>query len=94
LGEETGYRYLYYVVSENVIGATVDQDYVMLPIENNNVASNDSSSPILVKNKNIKFKLPETGGGGTGRIYFFGGVLTAIGIISLSALYRRKRRRV
>ena len=94
LGEETGYRYLYYVVSENVIGATVDQDYVMLPIENNNVASNDESSPILVKNKNIKFKLPETGGGGTGRIYFFGGVLTAIGIISLSALYRRKRRRV
>ncbi len=94
LGEETGYRYLYYVVSENVIGATVDQDYVMLPIENNNVASNDESSPILVKNKNIKFKLPETGGGGKDRIYFFGGVLTAIGIISLSALYRRKRRRV
>jgi len=88
-------RYLYYVEETDVGGGlTVGSDYILLPIENNNVASNDSSTPILVKNKNIKFKLPETGGGGTGRIYFFGGVLTAIGIISLSALYRRKRRRV
>ena len=92
--EQDGYRYIYYVASETVNGATVDVDYIMLPIENDYVASNNESTPILVKNKNIKFKLPETGGGGTGRIYFFGGVLTAIGIISLSALYRRKRRRV
>lgn len=88
-------RYLYYVEETAVGGGlTVGSDYILLPIENNNVASNDESTPILVKNKNIKFTLPETGGGGTGRIYIFGGVLTAIGIISLSALYRRKRRRV
>ncbi|SEH52823.1 fibro-slime domain-containing protein [Ruminococcus flavefaciens] len=88
-------RYLYYVEETAVGGGlTVGSDYILLPIENNNVASNDESTPILVKNKNIKFTLPETGGGGTGRIYIFGGVLTVIGIISLSALYRRKRRRV
>jgi LPXTG-motif cell wall-anchored protein len=76
-----------------VSGATENEDYIMLPVENQNVASNDESTPILVKNKSIVYKLPTTGGSGTGRIYFLGGIFTIIGIISGSALYRHKRRR-
>ncbi|WP_295093677.1 carbohydrate binding domain-containing protein, partial [Ruminococcus sp.] len=93
LGEDANHRYIYYVASETVSGATENEDYIMLPVENQNVASNDESTPILVKNKSIVYKLPTTGGSGTGRIYFLGGIFTIIGIISGSALYRHKRRR-
>lgn len=93
LDEEPGYRYIYYVGGETVNGAILNEDYILLPVENQYVASNDETTPILVKNKSIRFKLPSTGGSGPGRIYFLGGIFTVIGIISGSALYRRKRRR-
>ena len=86
-------RYIYYVEETGVDGMVSGVDYIV-SYENNNVATNDADTPIIVKNKCIRYRLPETGGSGTGRIYFFGFVLTAIGIISGSALYRRKRRRV
>ena len=92
LDEEPGYRYIYYVGGETVNGAILNEDYILLPVENQYVASNDETTPILVKNKSIRFKLPSTGGSGPGRIYFLGGIFTVIGIISGSALYRRKRR--
>lgn len=57
------------------------------------VSTNTSDTPILVTNNYIWYSLPATGGSGTGRIYFLGFVLTVTGIISGSALYRRKRRR-
>jgi LPXTG-motif cell wall-anchored protein len=57
------------------------------------VSTNTEQSPILVKNKYIWYKLPATGGRGTTGIYILGSILTAIGILSGSALYRRKRRR-
>ena len=86
-------RYIYYVEETGVDGMDSGVDYIV-SYENNNVATNDADTPIIVKNKCIRYRLPETGGSGTGRIYFYGIVLTAIGIISGSALYRRKRRRV
>lgn len=86
-------RYIYYVEETGVDGMVSGVDYIV-SYENNNVATNDADTPIIVKNKCIRYRLPETGGSGTDRIYFFGFVLTAIGIISGSALYRRKRRRV
>lgn len=86
-------RYIYYVEETGVDGMVSGMDYIV-SYENNNVATNDADTPIIVKNKCIRYRLPETGGSGTGRIYFYGIVLTAIGIISGSALYRRKRRRV
>ncbi len=58
------------------------------------VSTNTEQSPILVTNKYIWYKLPATGGRGTTGIYILGSMLTAIGILSGSALYRRKRRRV
>lgn len=70
-----------------------DENY-LVTYSGNDVASNLQASPILVTNEYIWYKLPATGGHGTGRIYFLGGIFTAIGIISGSALYRRKRRRV
>ncbi|WP_080770495.1 carbohydrate binding domain-containing protein [Ruminococcus flavefaciens] len=93
LKEDEHYRYIYYVGGETVNGATLNEDYILLPVENQYVASNDETTPILVKNKSIRFKLPSTGGSGPGRIYFLGGIFTVIGILSGSALYRRKRRR-
>ena len=89
-------RYIYYVVPEDevVSDMTEGTDYLLLGCENNNVATNDAEHPILVKNKCIRYRLPETGGGGRRSIYIFGSLLTAIGIISGSALYRRKRRRI
>ena len=86
-------RYIYYVEETGVDGMVSGVDYIV-SYENNNVATNDADTPIIVKNKCIRYRLPETGGSGTGRIYFYGIVLTAMGIISGSALYRRKRRRV
>ncbi|WP_455529621.1 fibro-slime domain-containing protein [Ruminococcus sp.] len=86
-------RYIYYVEETGVDGMDSGVDYIV-SYENNNVATNDADTPIIVKNKCIRYRLPETGGSGTGRIYFYGIVLTAMGIISGSALYRRKRRRV
>jgi hypothetical protein len=86
-------RYIYYVEETGVDGMVSGVDYIV-SYENNNVATNDADTPIIVKNKCIRYRLPETGGSGTGRIYFYGIVLTAIGIISGSALYRRKRRRL
>ena len=89
-------RYIYYVVPEDevVSDMTEGTDYLLLGCENNNVATNDAEHPILVKNKCIRYRLPETGGGGRRSIYIFGSLLTAIGIISGSAFYRRKRRRI
>ncbi len=71
-----------------------DDENFIVSYSNNDVASNTVSTPILITNKYIWYKLPATGGCGTDRIYFFGIVFTSIGIISGAALYRRKRRRV
>ena len=87
------YRYVYYVDSETVNGKTVDVDYILLPIENNYVSANDEDTPIKVKNKNISFRLPATGGSGTVGIYVGGAVLITISLLSGYAVYRQKRRR-
>ena len=71
-----------------------DDENFIVSYSNNDVASNTVSTPILITNKYIWYKLPATGGCGTDRIYFFGVVFTSIGIISGAVLYRRKRRRV
>ena len=71
-----------------------EHDDYIISYDRQFVSTNTEQSPILVKNKYIWYKLPATGGRGTVRIYFFGSVLTAIGILSVSALYRRRRRRV
>ena len=91
--EDNNYRYIYYIASETVNGATLGEDYILLPIENNNVSANDENTPILVKNQNIRFKLPATGGRGTGGIYIAGTVLIIISLLSGYAVYRQKRRR-
>jgi len=90
------YRYVYYVASETVGGVgdkTEGVDYILLPIENNYVSANDADTPILVKNQNIRFKLPATGGRGTVGIYVVGTVLITISLFSGYAVYRQKRRR-
>ncbi|MCR4638792.1 carbohydrate binding domain-containing protein [Ruminococcus sp.] len=74
-------------------GHDSDDSYIAT-YSNYDVATNTQETPILVTNEYIWYKLPATGGSGTGRIYFLGCMFTAIGIISGSALYRRKRRRV
>ena len=103
--EQTGYRYRYYI-EEKWIGSSSNQvvkngdeiqsqdgEYLVTYL-GNNVATNDADNPIVVNNRNISYRLPETGGRGKGRIYLFGSLLTSIGIISCSAIYRRRRRRV
>ncbi|SHM86302.1 fibro-slime domain-containing protein [Ruminococcus flavefaciens] len=87
LNESSNRVYKYYVV-ESPLG----DDYVVTYL-NDYVPTNTADDPIIIKNKYILYRLPATGGSGTGRIYFLGFVLTATGIISGSALYRRKRRR-
>ena len=74
------------VISEN-------SDYI-ISYSKDFVPTNTEETPILVKNEYMWYKLPATGGSGTRRIYFLGGIFTAIGIISGSVFYRRKRRRV
>jgi hypothetical protein len=105
--EESGYRYRYYI-EEQWIGDssnTVDFDSTeniwksddegfIVSYSGNMVETNDENNPIIVNNRSIRYRLPETGGGGRERIYFFGTLLTAMGIISGSALYRRRRRRI
>ena len=109
LDEDPEYLYRYWVeevkigdgnVSSTIV--TVDGNKVVRSTYDNYtiaydrqfVSTNTSDTPILVTNNYIWYSLPATGGSGTGRIYFFGFVLTVTGIISVSALYRRKRRRV
>lgn len=87
------YRYVYYVASETLGDKTEGVDYILLPIENNYVSANDADTPILVKNQNIRFKLPATGGRGTVGIYVVGTVLITISLFSGYAVYRQKRRR-
>jgi LPXTG-motif cell wall-anchored protein len=107
LNEATGKRYIYYIEETDVrdgnkvIDITNASDHksgeakdYLVTYSGNDVAANDENNPILITNEYIWYKLPATGGSGTGRIYFLGGIFTAIGIISGSALYRRKRRRV
>ena len=105
--EASGYRYRYYIEeqwigdSSNTVGydsteniwKSSDEGFIV-SYSGNMVETNDEDNPIIVNNRSIRYRLPETGGGGRGRIYFFGTLLTAMGIISGSALYRRKRRRV
>lgn len=107
LNEVEGKRYIYYIEEtavndgNKVIAITNANDHksgeandYLVTYSGNDVAANDENNPILITNEYIWYKLPATGGSGTGRIYFLGGIFTAIGIISGSALYRRKRRRV
>ncbi|MBP5579714.1 MAG: carbohydrate binding domain-containing protein [Ruminococcus sp.] len=105
--EASGYRYRYYIEeqwigdSSNTVGydsteniwKSSDEGFIV-SYSGNMVETNDEDNPIIVNNRSIRYRLPETGGGGRGRIYFFGTLLTAIGIISGSALYRRRRRRI
>ena len=102
--EASGYRYRYYIEeqwigdSSNTVGydsteniwKSSDEGFIV-SYSGNMVETNDEDNPIIVNNRSIRYRLPETGGGGRGRIYFFGTLLTAMGIISGSALYRRKR---
>ena len=67
-------------------------DYLVTYI-GNDVAANDADDPIVVENAYIWYKLPATGGHGSRRIYLFGAVFTVVGTISLSVLYRRRRKR-
>lgn len=107
LNEATGKRYIYYIEEtavhdgNKVIAITNANDHksgeandYLVTYSGNDVAANDENNPILITNEYIWYKLPATGGSGTGRIYFLGGIFTAIGILSGSVLYRRKRRRV
>lgn len=107
LNEVAGKRYIYYIEEtavhdgNKVIAITNASDHksgeaddYLVTYSGNDVAANDENNPILITNEYIWYKLPATGGSGTGRIYFLGGIFTAIGIISGSVLYRRKRRRV
>ena len=103
--EESGYRYRYYI-AEQWIGNSANTviydnnewkssngEYIV-SYSDNMVETNDTDNPIIINNRNIRYKLPQTGGGGRKSIYILGTLLTAIGIISGSALYRRKRRRI
>lgn len=107
LNEVEGNRYIYYIEEtavhdgNKVIAITNASDHksgeaddYLVTYSGNDVAANDENNPILITNEYIWYKLPATGGSGTGRIYFLGGIFTAIGILSGSVLYRRKRRRV
>jgi hypothetical protein len=97
ISEDNNYLYQYHIEEVAILdsnGNPVNMDDYLITYSGNDVATNDADNPITVTNKYIWYKLPATGGSGTGRIYFFGFVLTVTGIISVSALYRRKRRRV
>ena len=59
---------------------------------NNDVASNSADTPIVVKNKNIWYRLPETGGFGTDAFYGAGLLLITTGLIGGYALKKRERR--
>lgn len=78
----------------NTRKVTSDNSDYIISYSRDFVPTNTEETPILVKNEYMWYKLPATGGSGTGRIYFLGGIFTAIGIISGSVFYRRKRRRV
>ena len=85
-----------YLISENSTTHDLmssDGNY-LVTYSGNDIANNTSNTPILVTNKYIWYTLPTTGGQGTTSIYILGSILTAIGLFSGSALYRRKRRRV
>ena len=59
---------------------------------NNDVASNSADTPIVVKNKNIWYRLPETGGFGTDAVYGAGLFLITTGLIGTYAVRKRERR--
>lgn len=82
------------VTNLNTRKVTSDNSDYIISYSRDFVPTNTEETPILVKNEYMWYKLPATGGSGTGRIYFLGGIFTAIGIISGSVFYRRKRRRV
>lgn len=69
------------------------EDYEV-SFKRNFVATNTSETPITISNKYIWYRLPETGGSGTARIYLLGLGLVSLGATSLFINYRRKRRRV
>ena len=82
------------VTNLNTRKVTSDNSDYIISYSKDFVPTNTEETPILVKNEYMWYKLPATGGSGTRRIYFLGGIFTAIGIISGSVFYRRKRRRV
>ncbi len=75
-------------------GESDDTDHsYLVSYSGNGAATNDPANPMLIKNKYIWYRLPETGGRGTAGIYVLGGFLTAMGIFSGCAAGRRRRRR-
>ncbi|WP_028521354.1 carbohydrate binding domain-containing protein [Ruminococcus flavefaciens] len=80
------------VAGDDKIVESTHEDY-LISYDRQFVATNTENAPILVKNKYIWYKLPATGGRGTTGIYVLGGFLTAMGILSGCAAYKRKRRR-
>ena len=75
-------------------GESDDTDHsYLVSYSGNGAATNDPANPMLIKNKYIWYRLPETGGRGTAGIYVLGGFLTAMGIFSGCAVGRRRRRR-
>lgn len=97
LAEDPNRKYEYYVKEIKVNGVPVDSEGRAgdfdVSYSGNNVQTNSADNPITITNKYIWYELPATGGRGTTGIYVLGGFLTAMGILSGCAAYKRKRRR-
>lgn len=102
LAEEPNCRYLYYIeeayiggkkVNDNGDGtwSDVDGNY-LVTITGNGVATNDDENHMVICNKYIWYRLPETGGVGTRAIQTAGLLLITSGIMSCYAFRKRKRR--
>ncbi|HNZ98568.1 carbohydrate binding domain-containing protein [Ruminococcus sp.] len=97
LAEDPNRKYEYYVKEIKVNGVPVNSEGRAgdfdVSYSGNNVQTNSADNPITITNKYIWYKLPATGGRGTTGIYVLGGFLTAMGILSGCAAYKRRRRR-
>ena len=96
LHENPDRTYEYYVKEIKVNGVPVDEngfagDY-KVSYSGNNVQTNSSDNPILISNKYIWYRLPDTGGIGVDFIYAIGLFLMITGLIGGTALIRRERR--
>jgi LPXTG-motif cell wall-anchored protein len=96
INEASDRTYEYYVKEIKVNGVPVDEngfagDY-KVSYSGNNVQTNSSDNPILISNKYIWYRLPDTGGIGVDFIYAIGLFLMITGLIGGTALIRRERR--
>lgn len=103
LGELSNHRYLYRITEAYVNGVKVntlpvdgkiyseDGNY-LITYSGNDIEANTADNPIVVTNKYIWYKLPATGGLGTGGICAAGVVLALTGFIGGIALKKREGR--